>query len=122
MRIVYFSLTGQTRRFIRKLDLPADEIKPASPFFEMTEPFVLIIPTYDLDITEVVNEFLDYKENSRFLKGVAGGGNRNFAEGFVYTAKDIARDYGVPLLYAFEFSGTEEDVQNFKKVVSELES
>lgn len=122
MKIVYFSVTGQTKRFVKKLDLPAYEIEPANPFFEVNEPFILIVPTYDIEITEVVNDFLDYKNNKENLSGVAGGGNRNFAELFVYTAKDIARDYNVPMLFAFEFSGTAEDVESFKKVVNELES
>jgi len=122
MKIVYFTVTGQTRRFIKKLDLAAYEIEPANPFFEINEPFVLVVPTYDQEITEVVNDFLDYKTNREHLQGVAGGGNLNFAELFVYTAKDIARDYNVPMLFAFEFSGTNEDVESFKKVVNELES
>lgn len=122
MNIVYFSVTGQTRRFIKKLDLPAYEIEPANPFFEINEPFILVVPTYDKEITEVVNDFLDYKSNREQIKGVAGGGNRNFAELFIYTANDIARDYNVPMLFAFEFSGTNEDVESFKKVVNELES
>ncbi|GGD01132.1 class Ib ribonucleoside-diphosphate reductase assembly flavoprotein NrdI [Enterococcus wangshanyuanii] len=122
MKLVYFTVTGQTRRFIKKLDLPAYEIEPANPFFEINEPFILVVPTYDADITEVINDFLDHHENKEHLIGVAGSGNRNFAELFVYTAKDIARDYGVPLLFAFEFSGTNEDVESFKKVVNELES
>lgn len=122
MKLVYFSLTGQTRRFVKKLDLPAYEVEPANPFFEVNEPFVLIVPTYEKEITSVVNEFLDYKKNALFLSGVAGGGNRNFAELFIYTAKDIANKYQVPLLFSFEFSGTNEDVQSFKKVVNEIES
>lgn len=122
MKIVYFTVTGQTRRFIKKLDLAAYEIEPADPFFEINEPFILVVPTYDQEITEVVNDFLEYKSNREQLKGVAGGGNLNFAELFVYTAKDIARDYNVPMLFSFEFSGTNEDVKSFKKVVNELES
>ncbi|MDA9471863.1 class Ib ribonucleoside-diphosphate reductase assembly flavoprotein NrdI [Enterococcus sp. 5H] len=122
MKIVYFSVTGQTRRFIKKLDLAAYEIEPANPFFEINEPFILVVPTYDKEITEVVNDFLDYKSNREQIQGVAGGGNRNFAELFIYTANDIARDYNVPMLFAFEFSGTNEDVESFKKVVNELES
>lgn len=120
MKIVYFSLTGQTRRFIKKLDLPAYEI--VQPFFEIQEPFVLVVPTYEIEITKVVNDFMEYKDNKEFCKGVVGGGNRNFADLFVFTAKDIARNYGVQLLYSFEFSGTDEDVKNFKKVVMEIES
>ncbi len=41
MKLVYFSVTGQTRRFIKKLDLPAYELEPANPFFEINEPFIL---------------------------------------------------------------------------------
>lgn len=122
MKIVYLTVTGQTRRFVKKLDLPAYEIEPANPFFEINDPYLLIVPTYDKEITEVVNDFLDYKNNREYLRGVAGGGNRNFAELFVYTAKDIAREYNVPMLFSFEFSGTNEDVESFKKVVNELES
>lgn len=122
MKLVYFSVTGQTRRFINKLGLPAYEIEPANPFFEINEPYILVVPTYDLDITEVVNDFLDYNSNKVNLKAVAGGGNRNFADLFVFTAKDIARDYEVPLVFSFEFSGTNEDVESFKKVVNEFES
>lgn len=122
MKVVYFTVTGQTRRFVKKLDLPAYEIEPANPFFEIDEPYLLIVPTYDAEITEVVNDFLDYKNNRKYLQGVSGGGNRNFAELFVYTAKDIAREYNVPMLFSFEFSGTSEDVESFKKVVNELES
>jgi len=122
MKIVYLTVTGQTRRFVKKLDLPAYEIEPANPFFEINDPYLLIVPTYDKEITEVVNDFLDYKNNREYLQGVAGGGNRNFAELFVYTAKDIAREYNVPMLFSFEFSGTNEDVESFKKVVNELES
>ncbi|STQ83205.1 ribonucleotide reductase stimulatory protein [Enterococcus faecalis] len=73
MKLVYFSVTGQTRRFIKKLDLPAYELEPANPFFEINEPFILVIPTYDAEITEVVNDFLDYKSNQELLVGVAGG-------------------------------------------------
>lgn len=50
MKIVYFSVTGQTRRFIKKLDLAACEIEPANPFFEINEPFVLVVPTYDQEL------------------------------------------------------------------------
>ncbi|MGO3732489.1 MAG: class Ib ribonucleoside-diphosphate reductase assembly flavoprotein NrdI [Vagococcus sp.] len=122
MKLVFFSLTGQTRRFIKKLDLPAYEIDPNNPFHEMDEAFILIVPTYDQEVTEVVNDFIEFKQNQSHMLGVAGGGNRNFADLFVFTAKDIARDYHVPLLFSFEFNGTPEDVKNFKKVVSDLES
>lgn len=125
MKLVFFSLTGQTRRFINKLELPANhahEIDPNNPFHEINEEYILIVPTYDAEVTEVVNDFIEYKTNQKNMLGVVGGGNRNFADLFIFTAKDIARDYQVPLLFSFEFNGTLEDVKNFKKVVDNLES
>ncbi|MGO2082917.1 class Ib ribonucleoside-diphosphate reductase assembly flavoprotein NrdI [Vagococcus sp.] len=122
MKLVYFSLTGQTRRFIKKLDFPTYEIDANNPFYELNEPFILVVPTYDAEVTEVVNDFIEYKTNQKQILGVAGGGNRNFADLFIFTAKDIARDYHIPLIFEFEFSGTDEDVKNFKKVVNQFES
>ena len=122
MKLVYFTLTGQTRRFINKLDFPSFEIDPTNPFIELNESYIIVVPTYDIDVTEVVNDFIEYKSNRQNILGVAGGGNRNFADLFIFTAKDLARDYHIPLLFEFEFSGTDEDVKNFKKVVKEIES
>lgn len=121
IKLVYFSLTGQTRRFIKKLDLPAYEIKPGAPLEELKEPYILVVPTYEPDVLEVVDDFLEYKTNADYIKGVAGGGNRNFADLFIYTAKNIAKDYHVPLVFSFEFNGTDEDVKNFRKVVKHFE-
>ncbi|MGX4687020.1 class Ib ribonucleoside-diphosphate reductase assembly flavoprotein NrdI [Vagococcus sp. JNUCC 83] len=122
MKLVFFSLTGQTRRFINKLNFPFYEIDTTNPFHEMNEDFLLIVPTYDKEVTEVVNDFIEYKTNQGHLLGVAGSGNLNFGDLFVFTAKDIAKDYNIPLIFSFEFSGTDEDVKNFKKVVNEFES
>lgn len=81
-----------------------------------------MVPTYEKEITEPVEDFLNYSVNRQNLLAVAGTGNRNFAELFVFTAKDIAHDYQVPLVYTFEFSGTSKDVMNFKKVVNEIDT
>lgn len=123
MKIVYFSVTGQTKRFVKKLTMDDTyEIDPIDPEIEVGEPFVLIVPTYEKDITEPVTDFLYYGNNQELLQGVAGTGNRNFAELFVFTAKDIAVEFNVPLLYAFEFNGTTKDVTNFEKAVKKIES
>lgn len=124
MKIAYFSVTGQTRRFIKKLAWSADdvyEIDPTSDYPEFDEPFVLITPTYEDNITEPVRDFLDTGHNANYLKGIVGTGNRNFAQLFIFTARDLARDYQVPIIYAFEFNGTPKDVANFKKAVKKLE-
>lgn len=125
MMFVYFSITGQTKRFIKKLSVDDSlvyEIKEKVEPTELNSPYILIVPTYDAPMTQVVNNFIEFKSNRTNLKGVIGSGNRNFGDLFVFTAKDIARDYDVPLLYSYEFNGTTEDVENVKKAVSNLES
>lgn len=123
MKIVYFSVTGQTKRFVKKLSLrDTYEIDPIDPEIEVGEPFVLIVPTYEKGITEPVTDFLYYGSNQEQLQGVAGTGNRNFAQLFVFTAKDISKEFNVPLLYTFEFNGTTKDVTNFEKAVKKIES
>lgn len=58
----------------------------------VNEPFVLIVPTYEDEITYPVTEFLEYANNAASLKGIVGTGNRNFAELFIFTAKNLAKN------------------------------
>ncbi|GEK89045.1 ribonucleotide reductase stimulatory protein [Alkalibacterium putridalgicola] len=120
MKVVFFTLTGQTRKFVEKLRMDVLELNPADPFVKMNEPFIIVTPTYDKEVTEIWDDFLETGENSQWLKGVAGGGNINFGQLYVFTAKDIAQDYNVPLLHRFEFQGNDEDVLKLKKVVNDL--
>ncbi|ANZ99052.1 class Ib ribonucleoside-diphosphate reductase assembly flavoprotein NrdI [Carnobacterium divergens] len=121
MKIVYFSLTGQTRRFVKKLGLDSYEVNATNPFQPIEEDYIVVAPTYDIEVTEIINDFIEYGDNQQHLKGVAGGGNRNFADLFVFTAKDLAKLYNVPMIFEFEFSGTDQDVINFKKEVEQIE-
>lgn len=122
MKIVYITLTGQTRKFVNKLDMETIELSPIDPFIEINEPFIIVAPTYEKEATEILWEFLDTGENKRYFQGVAGGGNRNFNELFVFTAKDLARDYDVPLLHAFEFQGSPKDVKGLKDKINMIEN
>lgn len=121
MKVVYLSLTGQTRKFVHKLEMDLIELSPIDPFVYVNEPFIVVTPTYEKEATECINEFLETGDNLSYFKGVVGGGNRNFNDLFVFTAKDIARDYQVPLLHAFEFQGSDYDVEQVKKAVKNLE-
>lgn len=98
------------------------ELNPTDPFIPMNEPYIIVTPTYDKEMTDILNDFIETENNRQFLKGVAGGGNLNFNELFVFTAKDISRDYDVPLLHSFEFQGNEKDVKRLKKAVDDLGS
>lgn len=120
MIVVYMTLTGQSRRFVNKLPFESYELSTAFPSKEMTTDFVVVAPTYDYEMTSIIDDFIDYKNNGHFFKGVAGSGNINFAGLFVFTARDIAKKYNVPIIAEFEFSGTETDVEKFIKGVESI--
>lgn len=118
--VVYISLTGQTRRFVHKLGMPLLEITPENAFQTISEPFIVIAPTYDIEATEILNDFIETGHNRYYFKGVCGSGNRNFNTLFCFTAKDLSHDYEVPLLHCFEFQGSENDVSTVKEKVAQL--
>lgn len=120
--LVYFSSQSEnTHRFVKKTGLPAFRI-PTSPkdgSLKVTEPFVLIVPTYAGDegrgaVPKQVIRFLNDPENRALLKGVIGSGNMNFGPMFAIGGRVVATKCGVPLLYKFELIGTDEDVRNVK--------
>ena len=120
MKVVFLSLTGQTRRFVQKLELPTVEITPQNVFLTMDESYIIISPTYDMEVFEYFQDFIETGNNQALLKGVAGSENRNFNTSFCQTAKIISATYDVPLLHYFEFHGTQKDVIIIKEKVSEL--
>ena len=121
MLIVYLTLTGNTRRFVKKLEMDSFEIDSMNPFVQVDQPFVLVVPTYDIEATECINDFIEHENNLEHLKGVIGGGNLNFGDLFVFTAKDLSKEYDSELLYSFEYSGTDVDVQNIKDIIEKLD-
>lgn len=118
VEVAFYSITGQTRRFVDKTGLNGYEINDADPFHEMGRSFILIVPAYDDDMMDPVVDFLQYKDNAKNCVGLAGGGNRNFNTLYNHTAHDIAKGLDVPVVFEFEFNGTNKDVENFKKVVN----
>lgn len=122
--IAYFSVTGQTRRFVQKAGVTdLYEIKRFTPEFpEMTSPFILIVPTYVQPITQPVNDFLEAHENFKYCAGIFGGGNRNFDPDFCFTAKNLSQEFELPLLHLFEFQGNDEDVQKLREEVARFEN
>ncbi|MFC4652480.1 class Ib ribonucleoside-diphosphate reductase assembly flavoprotein NrdI [Lactococcus nasutitermitis] len=120
MKVVFFSLTGQTRRFVGKLrNVEAVEIIPSEPELEMTEPFVLITPSYaeetptvqqSQEVMDPVFDFMSWGLNAAFCKGIIGTGNKNFAGIYIFTAKELSARYQIPILFDFEFNGTTTDV------------
>lgn len=113
--IYYSSLTGNVRRFIGKTGMYAEEIRPG---LSATEPFVLVTYTIGFGkVPPVVARFLD--DNGYLLRAVAVSGNRNWGDSYGKAGDLIAEKFGVPLLLKFELSGTDDDVEKFKKRVIE---
>ena len=121
MKVVYLSVVGNTRRFVDKLGVDALELDDLTVYTEMDEPFILITPTYEIEATDLNNDFLETGDNVKYCKGVIGAGNLNFESLYCFTAKDLEEDYGIPLLYTFEFMGSPKDVDEVKRILTELQ-
>lgn len=98
------------------------ELDYNNPLSEVNEEYILITPSYDDEITDVVSEFIDYKNNINYLIGFVGSGNKNWEKSYVYNAKDLSKKYNKPLIFDFEISGTDNDIIDFKKEVDKIES
>ncbi|MGO0062584.1 class Ib ribonucleoside-diphosphate reductase assembly flavoprotein NrdI [Brevibacillus fluminis] len=118
MLVAYDSKTGNVKRFIRKLGLPAVQIDEK---LKLEEPFVLVTYTTGFgQPPEKVMSFLEH--NHRNMVGVSASGNRNWGDCFAKSADYISEKYGVPVLTKFELAGTLSDVERFKREVSVVAS
>ncbi|MDR1606553.1 MAG: class Ib ribonucleoside-diphosphate reductase assembly flavoprotein NrdI [Streptococcaceae bacterium] len=108
MKIAYYSVTRQVSRFVKKLNVSDEQVVEISDSLSLSEPFILIIPTYEKEILQEVWDFM--ADHASRCQGIIASGNRNFAELYIYSAKDLSAEFHVPILYDFEFNGTAEDV------------
>jgi len=125
-KIVYYSQTGQTRKFVEKISHTEKiEISPNHFEIEMSEPFILVMPSYETNVHPIVidtaADFLETADNISYCKGLFGGGNRNFAELFCITAKTLSKEYDLPMLHAFEFQGSPLDVKKLEEELLNIE-
>lgn len=113
--IAYYSKTGNTRRFVDKLDQSAVEITPG---LTLEQPFVLVTPTYNFgQVPEEVVEFIKFNHTN--MLGVVGTGNIVWAQNFAKSADIISRQFSVPIIRKIELSGTAQDVGYVKKWVED---
>lgn len=115
--VYYSSGSGNTRRFVERLGLPALRIERDT---KVTEPYVLITPSYSDGegrgaVAKPVIRFLNDPGNRALIRGVIASGNLNFGEHFALAGKIIAAKCNVPLLYTFELAGTDDDVARVKQ-------
>ncbi|MBO0901736.1 class Ib ribonucleoside-diphosphate reductase assembly flavoprotein NrdI [Cellulomonas sp. zg-ZUI222] len=121
--LVYFSsASDNTHRFVQKLGIPAQRIplRPTDGFLRVTEPYVLVVPTYGGGneggaVPRQVVKFLNDEDNRALIRGVIAAGNTNFGEAYCIAGDIVAAKCHVPYLYAFELMGTTEDVTRVRE-------
>ncbi|MCI2804053.1 class Ib ribonucleoside-diphosphate reductase assembly flavoprotein NrdI [Staphylococcus pettenkoferi] len=120
MKVVYFSFTGNVRRFIQRTELEDTlEITQDNCTDRIEEPYILVTGTIGFgEVPEPVQSFLNH--NSEHLEAVAASGNRNWGQNFAKAGITISEDYQVPLLMKFEVQGTNSDVEEFKVKVGQV--
>ena len=121
MKLVYISLSGNVENFVSRVGMPSLELDYLNPLIEVDEDYIIISPSYDDMITDSFSEFVEHKDNAKHFVGVVGSGNRNFDNSYCFNAKDLSKKYNKPLIFCFEFSGTDIDIINFKKEVANIE-
>ncbi|ERL66534.1 class Ib ribonucleoside-diphosphate reductase assembly flavoprotein NrdI [Schleiferilactobacillus shenzhenensis] len=137
IRVLFISISGNTRSFAEKLGRYAQEQHtqdPQQPLVELTEvseatnpapektPFVVMVPTY-LDggngvdngvkelMTNALGEYVADGGNEDLCIGVIGSGNKNFNRQYCLTAKRYAQAFNAPFIADYELRGTPADVQ-----------
>ncbi|MCZ2328426.1 class Ib ribonucleoside-diphosphate reductase assembly flavoprotein NrdI [Bartonella sp. F02] len=116
----YSSVTGNTAHFVSRLDQRLFKIDKKNPSALIHEPYVLVVPTYAdgegrMAVPKAVIHFLNEVKNRELIRGVIGGGNRNFGCNYNLASKIISEKCSIPCLYRFELRGTDEDVMCVKK-------
>ena len=133
--ILYISIAGNTQSFVDNLEDYAEqqhqldannplivkkEITDQTDFESETDPYFAFVPTY-LDggngidngvkelMTNVLGEYIAYKDNRKLCLGVIGSGNRNFNEQYCLTARRCASDYGFEMIDDYELRGNSPD-------------
>ena len=114
-QLVYFSSSSEnTQRFIERLGLPAVRIPlNERERIQVDESYILIVPSYGGGGTAGAVP-------RQVIRGVIASGNRNFGEAYGRAGDVIARKCGVPWLYRFELMGTQSDIENVRKGVTEF--
>jgi len=117
MKVVYFSFSGNVRRFIKRAEIEnAMEITSDNCTETINEPYILVTGTIGFgEVPQQVQAFLDVNHSN--IKAVAASGNRNWGQNFAKAGRTISEKYDIPLLMKFEVQGTNKDVIEFKNKV-----
>lgn len=120
LKIAYMSITGNVKSFLKHIDTEGVELIEISDNInpkKIDDKYLLVIPTYDEYMTESIVDFIEMNGSTNCI-GMIGSGNKNFGEdGYIFTAKDIKSQYGIPILHDFEYGGLFEDYEIVNKII-----
>lgn len=124
-KLVYYTKTGNTRRFVDKINgYESIELSPIDPFITLNKPYILVIPSYEPnvlpEIYETLVDFFETNDNVVLCAGTFSGGNLNFNDKFGITAKWVKKKYNIPIIRMFEFQGGDRDVAELEKQLTIL--
>lgn len=146
IRILFSSISGNTRGFLQKLATYATEQQATNPtaplieaveisdltnFADETSPFFVCVPTYlsggnGIDsgvkelMTNTLGEYITYNNNAHLVQGIIGSGNRNFNEQYILTARRYAHATQTEVVADYELRGTTQDVERIYSILSLL--
>lgn len=125
----YSSRSGLVRSFAERLGRPVFDLSEREHRLgEADGPWVLLTPSYKTGndrndtIPEAVRRFLRSPVNRRRMVGVIGSGNRNFGRHYQMAARQIAARSGRPVLFEFEIAGTPWDVEECRRILTDLDA
>jgi protein involved in ribonucleotide reduction len=116
------TITGNVQSFVDRVGMDSIEISPADPLIEVNEDYIIVIPSYVGELNDDAREFIEYKDNQKHLVGFVGSGNLNFGDDlYCINARELSEIYDKPVIFKFEYEGTEKDIEQFKKEVDKIE-
>ncbi len=123
--LVYFSsASNNTHRFVEKLGLAAQRIpplRPTEPFLHVTEPYVLVVPTYGGRErgrcgTAAGREVPQRRDQPQPAARRHRRGQHELRRGVLHRGGTSSRPSATsPYLYGFELMGTNEDVHRVRE-------
>lgn len=146
MKLLFISISGNTRAFANKLVAYAqaqneadtnaplitlEEVSDAMQLEGETTPYFAMVPTY-LDggngidngvkelMTNALGEYLEEPGNGELCLGIIGSGNKNFNEQYCLTARRYADNIDAPFIADYELRGTEADAKRIYTIMREV--
>lgn len=119
INIVYYSTTGNVKRFLEKVQTHAKNMGLTIYLIsieeavkkDIKEKFHLFVPTRGFgQVPEYVDSALKLLSFNELVLSVSGSGNRNWGKNFCKAVDIIKEKLAVPELIRIELSGTSKDV------------